>query len=103
MQFSIKIRAKRSLQNDDESQLKDETYIYIHPCRSLLHKLSTRRGGAIRHEAAAAARCEGRGAVVADWLNRIAAIVTPTSLLSYRMSFDLAHRHVKESVDNRCR
>lgn len=38
----INIRAKRSLQNDDESQLKDETYIYIHPFPSPLHKLSTR-------------------------------------------------------------
>ncbi|CAH4002065.1 unnamed protein product [Pieris brassicae] len=27
-------RAKRSPQNDDESQLKDETRIYVYPCRT---------------------------------------------------------------------
>ncbi|CAK1549907.1 unnamed protein product [Leptosia nina] len=55
MQYPIDSRAKRSLQNGDESQLKDETHIYIHPCRSLLHKLSTRRrGGAVRDTASTA-------------------------------------------------
>ncbi|CAF4761525.1 unnamed protein product [Pieris macdunnoughi] len=35
MQFPIDGgRAKRSPQNDDESQLKDETRIYVYPCRT---------------------------------------------------------------------